>query len=254
MRLDEGARRRAIAGLLERVGRASVADLSREFGVSTVTIRKDLSALADQGELSRVHGGATRSSRCEGGAFPVRVGAAVDVKRDIARRAAQLVSDGSVIALDSSTSAYFLAKELLTRRDLVVLTYSLPTATLLLDASSATVHLIGGVLSRGTRSASTEAELAELDLSIEIFFGGAHGALLPDGLVEPEAEEAATKKALAGLADRRYALLASMKFGREAAHRWLPPDLITGIFTDVELPDEVAEQWRGAGVGINTGR
>lgn len=253
MRLDEAARQHAIASALERVGRASVVDLAREFGVSAVTIRKDLSALEASGEISRVHGGATRTRSRDGGAFPVRLATARAAKQDIARRAAQLVKDGSVIALDSSTSAYFLAKHLLDRQGLVVVTYSIPTASLLLDASSASVHLVGGLLDRSAR-ASAAVGLAALDLEVDMFFGGAHSATIESGLCEPDAEEATTKRGLATLAAQRYALLGSSKFDAEASFPWLPTDQITGIMTDGDVPDATAASWRRAGVAINTGR
>ena len=55
-------RRQAILQRVSRQGRVSVADLSRQFGVSEVTIRADLQALAVQGLLVRTHGGAVQSS------------------------------------------------------------------------------------------------------------------------------------------------------------------------------------------------
>lgn len=251
-KLDERARQDAIAAALERVGRARVGDLSREFGVSEVTIRKDLTALENRGELRRVHGGATRSRARDAGAFSARLTAATERKKDIARRAAKLVRAGSTIVVDSSSSAYYLARHLVDVKNLTVITSSLPTASLLLDASSATVHLLGGVLNRSAR-AVTEVE-SRVDLTADLFFGGAHAASPEHGLNEPLQEEASAKRALAMLAPRRYALLASSKFGHDEAHPWLAPDELTGIFTDADLPPEARERWAAAGVKIDRGR
>lgn len=253
-RLDEGARQQAIADSVERIGRARVADLAREFAVSTVTIRKDLNALERRGVLRRVHGAATRLRASDGSAFPSRVSLSPQEKRDIARRAAQRVPDGAVIALDSSSTVYFLAKELLQRRGLTVVTYSLPTASLLLDGSTATVHLLGGVLSRSTRAVMPPADLGAPSVEIEMFFGGAHSASPELGLGEPDEAEAATKRHLALLAPQRYALLTSDKADETAAHTYLGPDEVTGIFTDPGLPADVVSRWRAAGVRVDAGR
>lgn len=250
-KLDERARQDAIAAALERVGRASVVDLSREFGVSEVTIRKDLTALENRGELRRVHGGATRTRARDTGGFPARLTASAERKALIARRAAKLVRPGSTIIVDSSSSAYFLAKNLLDVDDLTVITPSLPTASLLLDASSATVRLLGGVLNRSAR-AVTRVE-AEGDLEADLFFCGAHTASPEHGLGESLPEEASAKRSLARFATRRYALLTSSKFSSEPTHPWLAPNELTGIFTDPDLSPETGERWAAEGVTVDRG-
>lgn len=253
-RLDEGARHQAIADSVERVGRVRVTDLAREFDVSTVTIRKDLTALERRGVLRRVHGAATRLRAADSSAFPSRVCISADAKRDIARRAALKVPDGAVIALDSSSTVYFLAKELLQRRGLTVVTYSIPTASLLLDGSPATVHLLGGVLSRSTRAVTPPPTMEAPSVEIELFFGGAHSASLGAGLADPDEAEAATKRQLALLARRRYALLTSDKAGETAEHTYLRPDEVTDIITDPGLSADDVSSWRAAGVRIDAGR
>ena len=55
-------RRREILNLINQSGRVAVTDLSQRFGVSEVTIRADLQALADGGFVIRTHGGAIASS------------------------------------------------------------------------------------------------------------------------------------------------------------------------------------------------
>lgn len=169
-KLDEAGRREAIHRWLERLGRASVSDLATQFGVSSVTIRKDLSELELRGLLTRVHGGATRTSLKDEGSFPFRLQDQAEQKRDIARRAARLVHSGDRIALDSSTTAHHLAHELLELRDLFVLTYSIPTATLFLDSSSAFVFLLGGPMRRSSRACAVTPMSSCFGGQVDLFF------------------------------------------------------------------------------------
>jgi len=252
-RLDEAERREAINRSLERVGRASVAGLAREFGVSEVTIRKDLSELERRGVLTRVHGGATRTSLKDEGSFASRLLNAVESKRDIAHRAARLVHSGDTIILDSSSSAHFLAQELLELRDLVVVTYSIPTASLFLDRSAASVYLIGGPLRRSSRATSVSLPVRGAPKSVGLGFFGAHSASVTRGLGEMSAEEAQSKAALAALCPRIYALVDESKFADASFHYWLPPDKVTGVITAEGAPDESIRRWRSVGVTVDTG-
>lgn len=251
-KLDEAGRRDGIQRSLERLGRATVADLSREFGVSTVTIRKDLDALERRGILTRVHGGATRTSLRDEGSFPFRLLDAADQKRDIAKRAARRVHSGDKIALDSSSTAHFLGKELLELRDLVVVTYSLATASLFLDSSSATVHLLGGQLRRSSRASAVSTN-DSFEGRVDLGFFGAHGLSAEVGLAEVSMEEAQSKRVLSALCSRVYALVDSSKFEVPSYHEWLSRKRVTGIITDGGVTPNHIQSWRALGIEVDTG-
>ena len=110
--LSEFDREQAILVDLDEHGRVEVGELSSRFGVSTVTIRKDLENLERRSMLRRIRGGALLAQRSDEGTFEFRQRVAAKAKRAIARRAAQLVSPGDVIAMDSSTTCFYLANEL----------------------------------------------------------------------------------------------------------------------------------------------
>lgn len=251
--MDEVARHEAISRSLERVGRASVSDLAREFGVSTVTIRKDLSELERRGLLTRVHGGATRTALKDEGSFAYRLQDEAAQKQDIARRAARLVQSGSTVALDSSSTAHFLAHELLELRDLVVVTYSIPTAALFMDKSAATVHLIGGMVRRSSRATSGGAGRSGFKGRIDIGFFGAHSASPETGLGEMSAEELESKQGLAKLCRLKYALVASSKFSATSHLHWWPIPRLDGLITDSPLAPDALDRWRVRVPGIDCG-
>src|SRR6184192_4387069 len=116
--LSQSERMEEVLRLLETRDSVHVTELAEVFSVSEVTVRHDLSELARQGLVARVRGGVRPLERGSSElAFDVRLRLQTDAKRAIARFAAQMVGDGEAVALDSSTTAYFLARELRGRRE-----------------------------------------------------------------------------------------------------------------------------------------
>jgi DeoR family transcriptional regulator of aga operon len=117
--LPAAMRREAMLEALQESEFLRVTELGERFGVSDVTVRADLSALASTGDVRRVHGGAmpTSSARIER-SFEEVAGANAEEKAAIARAAAQLVASDSVVALDVGTTTTALATALRGRTDL----------------------------------------------------------------------------------------------------------------------------------------
>src|SRR5882672_6843817 len=112
---------RRVLELLDTRDAVSVIELAHAFSVSEVTVRNDLATLARQGLVARIRGGARALQRGQSEvAFDVRLRVQEDEKRAVARAAAAMVGDGEAIALDSSTTAFYMAHELRDRRELVV--------------------------------------------------------------------------------------------------------------------------------------
>jgi DeoR/GlpR family transcriptional regulator of sugar metabolism len=124
-------RREQIASLVEDVPRVSVAELAAQFGVTDVSIRRDLTILEEQGFLRRVHGGAVAATREHGrNAYALRARTAREEKKRIGAAAAALVSPGDVVAFDSGSTvaqvAAHIARPLRRSNALTVVTNSLP--------------------------------------------------------------------------------------------------------------------------------
>jgi DeoR family transcriptional regulator of aga operon len=150
--LDEFSREQAILTALRSSGRVAVNDLARQLGVSAVTIRKDLNDLERRSLLRRVRGGAVGGAGSNEGSFETRLRDSRTTKQAIARAAADIVHDGDVIAIDSSTTAFHLACELLDQRNLLVVTNSLRVTTVFAEQSTARVLVLVGVLRRSAGS------------------------------------------------------------------------------------------------------
>src|SRR3989442_2405114 len=128
--------------LLESRDYGQVRELSQAFAVAEVTVRSDLTALAQQGLVDRIRGGvrALQVGQSEVG-FDLRLRLEVERKRAIGRAAAAMVDEGEAVALDASTTAYYMGLELRSNRELVVVTNGLLIATALADAPGITALL-----------------------------------------------------------------------------------------------------------------
>ena len=146
LKIDE--RRQKILDRLRRNGRVYVTELSRELGVTPVTVRNDLGALEKDGYLERMNGGAvqidrgTRKSQISGLEGIDRL----EAKQAIARRISSFIKDGNTIFINSGSTAMLVAEELKKLSCLNVVTNSLSVASALCDADTFRVILLGGEL------------------------------------------------------------------------------------------------------------
>ncbi|THG29325.1 DeoR/GlpR family DNA-binding transcription regulator [Naasia lichenicola] len=249
-RLD-GIREEVILHELRATGKVSVRDLAERLNVSEVTIRKDLDALEERSLLRRVRGGAVPSARGEEGAFADRMLMDAAAKRAIAREVAKNVQDGDSIAIDSSTTSYYLAQELVDRDDLIVVTFGLRTAVLLLEQSNATVVMPGGVVRRasGGMVGSFGNTLAGRGRLGAGFFGTATLSI-EHGMLELSSEEAATKRALVAVCDEVHVSLASSKIGRFGINSFASASEVTRIYTDELADDAFLHEWEKVGTPV----
>jgi DeoR/GlpR family transcriptional regulator of sugar metabolism len=249
--LDEFAREQATLTALKLTGQVAVNDLSAQFGVSTVTVRKDLEVLERRNLLRRVRGGAVSVGASDEGAFEMRLRYAQDSKRAIARAAARLVADGDVIAIDSSTSTFYLAQEILDRRNLIVITNGLRHAMLFMEQSSAMVLMPGGVLRRSAGSlVGPIGDVLRGRGRIGKGFFGLVGLSATLGMLDVSAEEAHTKQFMAQACDQVYGLFDSSKVNGFGLHSFTGKDDITGMFSDDNIPSEVIAEWAAIGVPL----
>src|SRR5947207_7856179 len=208
---------RQVLQMLESRDSVAVTELSEVFGVSEVTVRSDLAALARQGLVARVRGGARAvpQGQSEAG-FDLRLRLEVARKRGIARAAAALVGEGEAIALDASTTAYYLALELRAKRELVVVTNGLLVATALADAPGVTVLVTGGTLRLSAMSLVGDLGADVLRATrINKGFLGARGLSLERGLMDLNPDEVRIKQEMADACERVIGILDGTKRSEE---------------------------------------
>jgi DeoR/GlpR family transcriptional regulator of sugar metabolism len=238
--------------LLEVRDYVPVAELSEAFAVSEVTVRSDLTELARQGLVARIRGGvrALQQGQSEAG-FDLRLRLEVDQKRAIARAAAAMVGDNEAVALDASTTAYYLALELRAKRELVVVTNGLLVATALADAPTITVIVTGGVLRLSAMSLVGDLGTDVLRTTrINKGFLGARGLSIERGLMDLNPDEVRIKQEMADACEQVYGIFDGTKWHRSALLAFVPVGELTGIVTDFTAPAEEVEAWRRAGVDV----
>jgi DeoR/GlpR family transcriptional regulator of sugar metabolism len=249
--VGEFAREQAILDVLRTGGRVEVSDLVNTFGVSAVTVRKDLRSLERRHLLRRVRGGAVGIDASDEGTFEMRLRSAALSKQAIARAVAPMVGDGDVIALDSSTTSYYLARELLTRRSLVVITNGLSLALLFMQESSARVLMPGGAVRRsaGSLVGPVGDVLAGRGKIAKGFFGLV-GLSATRGLMDISLEEAQTKRFMADACEQVYGLFDSSKVAGFGLHSFADPGQVAGLFTDDGAEVGLLSDWSNGGVSV----
>jgi DeoR/GlpR family transcriptional regulator of sugar metabolism len=245
---------RRVLQMLESRDSVAVAELAEAFSVSEVTVRSDLSSLARQGLVARVRGGvrALSHGQSEVG-FDLRLRLEVERKRAIGRRAAALVNEGDAVALDASTTAYYLALELRNKRELVVVTNGLLLATALADAPGVTVLVTGGTLRLSAMSLVGDLGTDVLRTTrINKGFLGARGLSLERGLMDLNPDEVRIKQEMADACEEVYGIFDGTKWHRSALLAFVPAGDLRGIITDSSAPDDEVQAWRAAGVEVTT--
>lgn len=242
----------AIIKQLQDAGYVSVAELAELFGVSAVTIRSDLELLERAGRLLRTHGGAVPFHMGESAlSFSVRQSTNVQAKERIGAAAAALVSDGEAIALDASTTAWHMARHLLSRRDLTVLTTGLYVALELLRSPGISVIIPGGPVWREAASVVGDWDgriLAGGNLQ-RGFFGG-RGLTLEEGLTDANRNEVELKRKLVSAVREVNVILDSSKLGKVAFATCATVGEIKRLITDREAPTAWVERLRERGVEV----
>ena len=214
-------REQKILRFLEQSGYSSVKALSEMLYTSESSIRRDLTRLEEAGLIKRSYGGAELlSSNKFVLPFSTRAHNNISEKRDIAVKAAKLVGEGEVVFLDSSSTGYFLAIELMERADITVITNSIEILGLL-SKGKPTVHSTGGILSSNNRicliGRNAEKSFEEVFADVAFFSAKALGT---DGTVSDcTQEEVFVRNSMLKNSRKKVALFSSEKIGKTSSFK-----------------------------------
>ncbi|MEV0877406.1 DeoR/GlpR family DNA-binding transcription regulator [Micromonospora echinofusca] len=239
-------RQTAILDLIRQHGGVRVSHLVSRFGVSDMTIRRDLEVLAELGLVDKVHGGATLPGpgSAEEPGFAAKSVRQQAEKRAIAERAAALVEPGMAVALSAGTTTAALATLLADVRGLTVVTNSIPVADALHQHPRAdrTVVLTGGIRTPSDALTGPVAEAAIGSLNVDVLFLGVHGMSPRTGFTTPNLLEAGTNRCLIE-ASRRLVVLADHTKWETVGIATIAPLSAAGLLvTDAGLPPEARAQ------------
>ena len=244
-------RRKLILEQIIRAGSAQVNELASRFGVSRMTIHRDLEALSEGGLVRKQHGGATlrETSSVESG-FYYRVHLAERQKTAIARAAAELIQPGQSVILDESTTTLFMAAHLSRRTPLTVITNGIAMIDKLKEAHGIQLIGLGGThLPRLNAFFGLICENAIAGLRAKIFFMSASAVL--NGVAYHQDEEVLKiKRALMGISETKVLMVDSSKFGVTALHRLAPLDAFDVVITDAGASSDERDRLKEAGANL----
>lgn len=245
-------RKSIIISKIESGGSVDIIELAEMLNVSEMTIRRDLDILEKMGVVRRVHGGAVSArGRSYEPPLLMRNTQNIQAKEMIARFAADLIEEGDCIALDVGSTTMEIARFLVDRQNLTVITPSLNIANLLVNQVGIRVIVTGGVLRFGEASMIGElAQNAFSNLYVDKLILAVGGIDAQAGLTEYNWDDTLVKKAMLNCAKQVIAVSDASKYGQIAFARIAGFSAIHILVTDQNPPDEIQEKLIEAGVDI----
>jgi DeoR family glycerol-3-phosphate regulon repressor len=224
-------------------GRVMVEDLAQRFEVTLQTIRRDLSDLADMGHLDRVHGGAVPRTGVANLGYEERRRMHQDAKAAIARACAAAIPENSSLIMNLGTTTEAVAQELLTHRNITVVTNNMNVANTLAANPGCEIMVAGGALRRSDGGLVGELTTQFFEqFKVDIAVIGA-SALDRDGdLLDFDLAEVRVSKAIIRQARKVYLVCDHSKLDRSAPARLASLAEVTVVFTDRPLPQELARK------------
>lgn len=239
-------RQARIAQEIHRRGSVRVSEFASRFGVSDMTIRRDLNLLAQQGLLDKVHGGATRRlpSTDEPG-FEAKSGRQQAEKEAIAAAAAELVIPGAAIGISAGTTTWALARHLRDVGGLTVVTNSIRVADAFHAHAAAgqEIVLTGGVRTPSDALVGPLAVAALAGLHLDAVFLGVHGMSPDAGYTTPNLLEAEANRALIAAARRLVIVADHTKWSVVGISTIATLDRADIVVTDDGLADDARAEF-----------
>jgi DeoR family transcriptional regulator, fructose operon transcriptional repressor len=235
-------RQHAIYMLALSQGSVDVADLARRYGVTTETIRRDLSDMQSRNLLRRVHGGAVPVERISHEPMlAARDVVNAEEKLRIATKAVEEVPERGSVIMDSGSTTLRLAEVFPVERDVHVVTNSLMAALTLSRRGLRQLTVLGGAVRTNTLAMVDDTTRGELEhMAFDVLFISCDGLSFQHGLTTPYREEHMIKRAMIRRARRLVAVVDASKFGNVQMFSYAAFDEIDVLVTDTRAAPDAA--------------
>lgn len=236
--MSHAFRHRDILEIARKHGKVTVEGLAQHFGVTLQTIRRDLSDLAEEGRLERVHGGAMLPSSTSNIGYEQRRVLNAKAKTAMAKACAEHIPNNISLFLNIGTSTEAVARELRNHRNLLVVTNNMNVANILAETQECEVVVTGGNLRRAdgglVGKLATETILQfKFDLAII-----GCSALDKDGdLLDFDIQEIGVSQTILQQSRKTFLVADASKLKRSAPARIASLSEVDTLFTDAPLPD-----------------
>jgi len=234
-------RRQKMSDMVLQNGTITVSDLCRQFSVSPATVRLDLSTLEQTGVLKRTHGGAL-SLKSSGYELTTQEKLTQNVaeKAAIAHAATAFIHSGDAIAIDTGTTGFELAKQLVSFSNLTVVTNDIEIAGFLEANSDFNVLLLGGIIRKHFHCTVGNYVLDALSsLHVDTLFLATNGVSASCTLSTPSVDIANVKRKMIEIADQVVLIADKSKFEHEAFASFANLSELTAVISDAEYPSQL---------------
>lgn len=229
-------RQKKILDLLSTKNVITISEFMAEFNISIETIRRDLAILEKQGSIQKVYGGAKIKDITFGEpTMENRMANRLFQKEAIGRKCSEFIHDGDCIFIDSGSTTYHIAKYLTNKKNLTIITNSIPVVNELMNTDFEII-IIGGKIRHNERSVVTYDYIFNFsELNIQKSFICAGGITAQNGVSDYNMQEAVTRKIIVGRSKEVFVAADSSKFHRDVTISIAPLNKINYIITDSNL-------------------
>jgi DeoR family transcriptional regulator, aga operon transcriptional repressor len=245
-------RHQQIIDIVQSKGYESVSSLCKALKVSAVTIRKDLKLLEKSNKLFRTHGGASNTNP-----FTIdrnvneKVNLQIEEKKSIAKKAAEYITPNDSIIIASGTTMLALAREIIPRQKLMVITSALQVASELSKHAEIDILQLGGLVRQSSSSVvGSYAENILKDFFCTKLYLGVDGIDFEFGITTSNSMEAQLNKSMIQVVQKVIVLADHTKFGKRGFSRICALDEVDEIITDKSISPAIVEKYASQGIKI----
>ncbi|MBF7025338.1 DeoR/GlpR family DNA-binding transcription regulator [Staphylococcus kloosii] len=232
-------RQNEILKMLRETRTVKIAQLSEYFNVTRETIRKDIYDLEEEGLIEKVHGGAILNKANNETNYLNRKNENDNEKRAIAKEAAKIIENGDTLYIDYGTTASYFINEILDKKDLTIITASIPLASELVDYTDFDVILLGGLIRKNEKSLYgpiTQEIIENLYVDFGVFSGS--GVDVEKGLTNFHMGESKVSKEMIKHCKKNILLVDYSKFYTTAMNKIAEVSDFDYIITDEKTDND----------------
>lgn len=244
--MNKRLREKFILNTLYKDGEISVNQITEKFNVASMTARRDIVKLAEEGYLIRTHGGALRADPLTNMfSFSTRIDNNKNHKITIGKRAAKFIKDNESIYVDSGTTLIRMCQFLKDRKGITVITNSLPAASELSNYSNIKVTLLGGDIIHERRSIYGHVAVKQAEkYSVNKAFIGTDGLSLKNGLTAYGDNESQVSNVMAASANEVFLLCDSSKIEHDSTYKFAKLSSIDYLITDRGIDKKIVQKYK----------
>lgn len=244
-------RQKEIIKYLKEYRSLKIAELSEQLQVTRETIRKDLYDLEEKNLIKKVHGGAILNKTGIETKYASRKSTNFEEKKAIASEAASHVSDGDTVYIDYGTTTLLFVRELLEKKDITVVTNSIPIANELMEETDFEVIMLGGSVRKNERSlAGPLAYRSIQNLFVDIGVFGIAGVDNHAGFTNVHVGESEVSRQILQHSQKSIVLADHSKFGTVTMNKVADINEVDLLITDSQVEEAVIADLRTNGIAI----